>query len=339
MEIIIGIAIFAFLAWKGVKLCLWIWEVCETFSNWLDEKLASLTRLFTRLYEFIKTKINSRKNIKKANPLLRGLNKCPALGTPRAKVTFVICFIFSAITIIEFIINDDIHDLLMDLFRMMPIVVFYKISSDFTHNGIGVAFSFSDIISAGVSAMLIGWFYDFCMKDYERTRFYHWFVAFGYYIVTTITSCILGLYLSDVWKWVGETVVTIFNDLGNRIGSVGGSAQEIISLIISVAAVIIISYFVLILVLITIKEYAQACGYGLISVVLVVFFSFIIQLKGVSEFLFENPIGNIVLLAGAFILVVGTDFLRVNMKVVLQRILGDEEDVPLSYTQEDCNYL
>lgn len=310
-----GILVLIAIASKLLKVAGILLRISEGICGFFDGLIKLVLKPVTGLKKLIaKTTPPTTKkfNIDKL-PVVQFLKAHPNLGTPTAMIFFIACGIFILVNIVIGFFTNNFED----IFMMLPFYFFFALISG------QVEFSFTALISAGISAMLIGQVYSICMKDYPRKgSLKRWIVALFYCVVTTLASCTLGYYLSNVWTWMAETGISIFEYITNAVTNYEVSFIGIAKLITTGLIFIEMAYVGILLIVVSLKEYVEAFFYGAIGVILL-FIGYwgsealceaVEGLKGQSTLIF----GILVVLC-----MVGVEFYRLNK----DEFLGDKDSV------------
>ncbi len=245
-------------------------------------------------------------------PIARFSDRHPVFGEPDAICCFLGCLIFSVVTVVVTVLTGSFNDLCDGTVLMYP---FFFLVSLIVEGA--PSFSIVSLLSAAFSGLLIGWFYDFCMRDYlYRDCFLGWVVAFVYYIVTTVASCILGFFLSNVWDWMAETGVSIFESLRNLVSNADRSFLGICTFVGLGLLLIVISYVGILLVLTALREYLDLFRFSAIVLLIFAVISLVIPQNAI-----ETPLLTLVGIL-ALVILVGVEFVRVNRDEIF--IGGDD---------------
>ncbi len=323
METLMIILKIALVALCGVGLyylfifSVYFWNLAEAICLIIETVVKLVTYPFKFIKNFVEEKRSSLELSLCNTPLARFVDRHPTLGTPSSIRFLILGIIFIIIMLIISMLNNSVENLIEDSLNMYPFFFIVQLISN------QASFSFVGLISAGFSAMLIGAFFNFCMGDYERKgSFLRWLVAIGYYIVTTTVACYLGLLLSNVWEWFGNTGVWLFNSLKDIISGSGNGFFDIFIVLGCLIALIIVVYIGIILILVAVKEYVETFCYGAMGAILFAVVLLLCFVFGSQEFI-NSTWGQVICIATLFISIFVLDFIRVN-KV---EILGLDEKI------------
>lgn len=284
--------------------CSFFWLASEWVCSKLKKLIHKIGYPFGVLWRFITTRKASQ-SLLSGGTIEHFARRHPVLGTAKSIRFFIVAIIFIAVMIIISLFRGNFSDLVADTFSMFPFAFALQII-----NG-DAAFSLVGAINTGFSAMLMAAFFQLCMGNYERIGYENWLVSVGYYVVTTITGCLLGLLLCGMWDWGATTGFALFDTLKEILLGTDASFIGIVKAVGCAIALIMLVYIGILLLLVAVREYIEAFCYGALGFVLVVVVALLLNFVISTEFL-NGTWGQIIVFATLFVSVLCLDYIRVN---------------------------
>ena len=282
------------------------WGISEAVCKVVETGTDVVGRPFRLLWDFVKEKLGLSVFFRRRGAIARFADRHPSLGTATSIRFFLFSFVFLCVATTVSVLTDKFKNAFDSMMSMFPFVFIFDVFSGEAN------FSIVGLISTGISAMLIGAFFNYCMNGYSRKgHFLRWLVSIIYYIITTLLACSLGLILSNVWEWFGVKGVALFNVFKNAISNSGMSFGGVLTVIGSVLGLLAILYIGIILMLIAVREYIETFCYGILGVALFFVVGILCLVIGSQEFI-NGPWGNAIMTATLLICIFAFDFIRVN---------------------------
>lgn len=281
------------------------WNLSEAICSVVSLVIGFITKPFKNLWDKLKDGLSSIMPSFDNLPISRFADNHPTFGTGRSIRFFIFGVIFiAAITGIS-MANNTFGELLEKVATMFPFFFIVDILAK------DAEFTLVGLISTGVSAMIMGSLFGFCLQGYERKgHFLRWLIAIPYYIVTTILGCYLGYLLSGVWEYIAKTGIALFNTMKNSFSDPSG-LLGFLGGILALAALIVISYLGIVLLLTAIREYIETFCYGLLGFGIFIVFAIVSFIIGGQAF-FDTELFRTLALILALFGIFGVDFIRVN---------------------------
>jgi len=303
---ILLIALCGFVVFLVYKLCVFLYDFSYVAVPLIGFGIEKISYPFKALLYPVKRAGEFLEDLLIVDPFMRLSRRRPFLGSARAIRFFCLSLILIGILIVVYACNGNLIALFRDTFYMMP---FFFILQLFNHE---VPFTIIGLISAGVSGMIIGTFFNLCMGDYRFNKsIKHRLVSLIYYTVTTFVACYLGFILSNVWDWFGKTGVKLFGIFKDFLMDSNWSLGGILKFLGCIIMLSLIIYIGIILFATAVKEYLGTFCYGLMGFAIFIAFEIVCMAllpKGVRQHAVYEVIEYIL----AFACVLIPDYMRVS---------------------------
>ena len=303
---ILLVALCGLIVFVAYKICMFLLAVSEIGVPLVGAAIEKIAYPLGAVIYPLKKVGGFLENMLLLDPFDKLSRRRPFLGSARAIRFFCLSFIFICVLIVIYACNGNIVALFRDTFYMMP---FFFILQLFNHE---VPFTIIGLISAGVSGMIIGAFFNLCMGDYRFNKsIKHRLISLIYYTVTTFVACYLGFILSNVWDWFGKTGVKLFGIFKDFLMDSNWSLGGILKFLGCIIMLSLIIYIGIILFATAVKEYLGTFCYGLMGFAIFIAFEIVCMAllpKGVRQHAVYEVIEYIL----AFACVLIPDYMRVS---------------------------
>lgn len=280
------------------------WQIAEAVCKFIEYGIQFITYPFNDIKEWIKEQ--NKKHLYSGDAIGRFADRHPTIGTERSIKFFIVAVIYLIIVFTVRILNADMGDFIQNLFDAYPLI--YVIKTFAGDN----SFTVVGAISTGISALLMSAFFTFCMGDFKRKgHFLRWLISIPYYIVTTLLGCYFGMVLSNVWNWMANIGVNLFNSFKAALNADSKTLLGILIIVGSFIAMVLLLYVGLILLLTALKEYMDVFIYGLIGLLFIIVCVLLMFIWGGQDFI-TTATGNTILTISSILAFFATDFMRVN---------------------------
>lgn len=266
---ILLVALCGLIVFVAYKICMFLLAVSEIGVPLVGAAIEKIAYPLGAVIYPLKKVGGFLENMLLLDPFDKLSRRRPFLGSARAIRFFCLSLILICVLIVIYACNGNIVALFRDTFYMMP---FFFILQLFNHE---VPFTIIGLISAGVSGMIIGAFFNLCMGDYRFNKsIKHRLISLIYYTVTTFVACYLGFILSNVWDWFGKTGVKLFTIFKDFLIASNWTFAGVLKFLGCALILLIILYIGIVLLFIAIKEYLSTFCYGFMG--FAVFLAFVI---------------------------------------------------------------
>lgn len=278
-------------------------------SEFIEEKLGIFGKPFIAVYNFLAGCVQKTEGLFVKDPIGKFAFNHPNLGSKSAIITFMFSGIIITVMTVINVVNNNFSDYLMELFSMFP--VFFVIS---LING-NISFSLAALISTGVSSALIGVLFGNCMEGYKPYGFFNLrrLVSVGYYLVTAIAACELGLILSNLWDWLANVGISAYQSAIGAIGGAEGTIGGLFTMLGCFLAILALLYVAVLLIGVAVKEYIDNFTYGIVGF-LVFFGSIFLLQEGIDQGILSQNLAEWIMLFVLLACVFVPDYIRVNKK-------------------------
>lgn len=286
-----------------------IFDKLRIASEFIEEKLGIFGKPFIAVYNFLAGCVQKAEGLFVKDPIGKFAFNHPNLGSKNAIITFMFSGIIITVMTVINVVNDNFSDYLMELFSMFPL--FFVIS---LING-KISFSLAALISTGVSSALIGVLFGNCMEGYKPYGFFNLrrLVSVGYYLVTAIAACELGLILSNLWDWLANVGILAYQSAIGAIGGAEGTIGGLFTLLGCFLAILALLYVAVLLIGVAVKEYIDNFTYGIVGF-LVFFGSIFLLQEGIDQGILSQNLTEWIMLFVLLACVFVPDYIRVNKK-------------------------
>lgn len=285
------------------------WKLAEYLCKFIEYVIQFITYPFKDIKEWIKEQ--NKKHLYSGDAIGRFADRHPTLGTERSIKFFIVALIYLIIVFTVKILKGDMEDFIQNLFDAYPLI--YVITTFAGDN----SFTVVNIISTGISALLMSAFFAFCMGDFKREGYFlRWLVSIPYYIVTTLLGCYFGMVLSNVWEWAANIGVNLFNSFTAALNADSKTLLGILITVGSFIALVLLLYIGLVLLLTAIREYLEVFIYGLMGLLFIIVCVLLMFIWGGQDFI-TTATGNTILTISSILAFFATDFMRVNKDELL----------------------
>ena len=271
---IVGMAFVGYLLYRAVSIAypfvIWFWEICEVVYDLSTRFLKLICTPFKTIFKLITKRITFENPLNKDNFLSRFSERHPTFGSPKS-IVFVCLSILFICGICLFYAPYDKH-FIDQITLSLPFFFVFDIFSN------GFDFSWSSLISVGVSTILISLLPKLFMDDYEVCSVGSFFVAMLHYLSTTAVACFLSYILRNVWTYIANLGLILFSTLKNIVLNPGTTFWGWIVAILTAIPLILLLYVGVIFIVTSLRDFVDMLCYGVIGVLLLLLSALIVYL-------------------------------------------------------------
>lgn len=305
MMIVIGLLIMAVTFLWGIQT--FIESIVESISNGITKILDFVAKPVLLLYEKIRDwVVDLLSPLFYHLPITKFADRFDAFGSATSVRLFLVALIYVTVVLVVCATQGTLETFLEDMFFIMPFGFFLELLKG------GVSFDLVNMISAGFTGFITMMLFRKCMGDLiDDTGFGNFVLRIVYYLVLTVAACSLCVHLSGVWQFASNILVSVVTMVSGEMGGLDSDFLGILAMIGLGIALLLLLYFVLLIMLVSLREFVSIIGYSIFSVLLMLIL--VLACYAIlSESFLNSPEGSVITDILVLIVLFYPDFRRVN---------------------------